>query len=129
MAKGPKPNQYNRYKRPEHNSGRARTAFNTLKMCAVSLVAIWGAEQGFEKWLDQKADKNSPAAPDVMIPVEVPWNTQGIKPYPDAPSGGEKTTVKTEEKKTPSRRRRRDLGRKWLEKCQAFHPRHLSGKK
>ena len=102
MAKGPKPNQYNRYKRPEHNSGRARTAFNTLKMCAVSLVAIWGAEQGFEKWLDQKADKNSPAAPDVTIPVEVPWNTQGIKPYPDAPSGGEKTTVKKEEKKTPS---------------------------
>lgn len=96
MAKGPKPNRYNRYKRPEHNSGRMRTMFNTLMAGGAALAMIYGADHAIEKWQDNKV-KDTSSATDITVPVEVPWNTQGIVPYPDASPNGKVTTAE----KTP----------------------------
>ncbi len=93
MAKGPKPNQYNRYKRPEHSSGRMKTMFNTLIGSGITLALILGADHAVENWTDKKVS-NTPHAPDITIPVEVPPDTYGVVPYPDAPHDEVRTVKK-----------------------------------
>jgi hypothetical protein len=102
MAKGHKPNRYIKAQAPEHEPGRVRTAFNTLMASGAALALIWVAEHAIEKWLDQKADNNSPATPDITIPVEVPANTYGVVPYSDPPSDGKVKPEVKAEKKAPS---------------------------
>lgn len=95
MAKGPKPNQYNRYKRPEHSSGRMKAMFNTLIGSGITVALILGADHAVENWTDKKVS-NTPHAPDITIPVEVPPNTHGVVPYKDPPA-----EIKTVKKPLP----------------------------
>ncbi len=93
MAKGPKPNQYNHYKRPEHSSGRMKTMFNTLIGSGITVALILGADHAIEKWQDNKVKDTSSSA-DITIPVEMPPNTYGVVPYPDAPHDEVRTVKK-----------------------------------